>query len=148
MLIINKSNKKVEDNQLIEVTYSNSSDSNGNVDNISLNITKKIITTQYKAIHSDPLKTKTYKVSDKDINKIVSMIKDYKLINYTDLPIDTDLIAMDAPSTSLGLVYKTIDSKEWHSISYNSKFPKGAFDKVKEVSNYLISLTKDEKNKE
>ena len=140
-------NNNESTSKLIEVSYSNSGDSNDNIYKITLNITKKTIITEYKAIHSDSLEVKKYKVSSNNIDKIVKLIEKNHLINYTNLPIDTDFIAYDAPSKSLGFVYiNEKNNKECYSISYNSKFPQGALNKVKEVTKNLISLTNNEKN--
>ena len=56
--------------ELLEITYSNSGDSNGNTDFVSLDIKNMKMTTEYRNIHSDPLKVKEYKIESIDKQSI------------------------------------------------------------------------------
>ena len=91
--------------ELLKVRYSNNGNSNGNIDEIEIDIKNKTLKTSYKEYHSDPLEEKTYKITDKDIEKIQEYINEYNLPMWKDLPEDTDLIALDASVSNLTFIY-------------------------------------------
>ena len=103
--------------ELLEITYSNSGDSNGNTDFISLDVKKKIMTTEYRNIHSDPLKVKEYKIES--IDKLLEYIDKYNIPAWRVLPIDTSIIVLDAPIKSIIFSYKKDDKIEYYNIDFN-----------------------------
>ena len=102
---------------LIEITYSNSGDSNGNTDFVSLDIKKMKIVTEYRTTHSDPLKVKEYKVNN--IDKILDYINKYNIPAWNVLPIDTDIIVYDAPIKSIIFSYEKDNKINYYTIDFN-----------------------------
>ena len=103
--------------KLIEITYSNSGDSNGNTDFVSLDIKKMKIVTEYRTTHSDPLKVKEYKVNN--IDKILDYINKYNIPCWNSLPIDTNHLVLDAAIKTVVFSYKKDDKIDYYNIDFN-----------------------------
>ena len=142
-------NSKIETGILTSIRYSRSGDMNGNIDTTTLNIKEKTIITNYKAIHSDPLEVKKYKVSDEDINSIIDFINKYNLPAWSKLPSDPELYPLDAPSRILILEYdnSSVNGSEYESYSidiHTMIFPKDTIKIVNDLINQMKSLIKEE----
>ena len=142
--------KKIRYGNLLSVTYSRSGDMNGNVDSISLDTKKLLITTKYAVMHSDPLEVKEYSVTDKEVYKLSSMVDKKKLLELSKLPMG-DLFAYDAPTTTLSFTYDNSDiggsSYDNYSINYYMEFSSSDRKKLKEFTDYLFSLVSEERLK-
>lgn len=103
--------------KLIEITYSNSGDSNGNTDFVSLDIKKMKIVTEYRTTHLDPLKVKEYKIEN--IDKILDYIDKYNIPAWNILPIDPDIIIFDAPIKSIIFSYEKDNKINYYTIDFN-----------------------------
>ena len=139
--------KGIKTDKLISIHYSNSGDMNGNTDSTTLDVDKLTITTRYRAIHSDPLEVKEYKITKKDIDNITNIINKYKIPELSKLEMG-DLFAYDAPTRTLSLTYD--NSKiggsfyETYSINYYMKLSKKQLNQLHELTNYLSTLLKEE----
>ena len=90
--------------KLVEITYTNSGDVNGNTDFISLDVNKMKVTVEYRSNYSEPLKVKEYKVSN--IDKILKMIDEYNLPAWKVLPINPSNIILDAAIKTIIFSYE------------------------------------------
>ena len=63
-------NKKTDSGELISISYSCSGDMLGNISSSTLTMETKLLLVKERVVHSDPLTTATYKVSDKDVKEI------------------------------------------------------------------------------
>lgn len=133
---------------LLTVTYSNSGDMNGNIDSITLDTNKKTIIKRYAVMHSDPIETKEYKITDEDIENVNEIIEKYKLQNLSKLPMG-DLFAYDAPTKTLTFIYDNSkiggSSYESYNINYYMKLSKKDINHLNELTNYLSKLLKEDK---
>ena len=75
------------------------------------------MTTEYRNIHSDPLKVKEYKIES--IDKLLEYIDKYNIPAWKVLPIDTSIIVLDAPIKSIIFSYKKDDKIEYYNIDFN-----------------------------
>ena len=108
---------KADLGNLVEITYSNSGDMNGNTDFISLDIKKKKMTVEYRTVHSDPLKIKEYKIDN--IDKLLEMISEYNLPGWNIIPIDPSIIALDAPIKTITFSYEKDNKIDYYNIDFN-----------------------------
>lgn len=139
-------NKQVPHDKLIRITYSNSGDSLGNVDVIELDITNLVIRTKYTDSISNPVTIKEYSITEDNIKDIEEYVNKYNLIAWAGLPIDTDLIALDAPEKSIKLTYdnRSINNEiEYYTISYNSKIPREGYPILNDLIIKLSALLND-----
>ncbi len=123
---------------LIEITYSNSGNSNGNTNFITIDLVKKTMRTEYADYHNEPLSICEYKL-DENIHNIVDKINEYNLQSYRNLPIDTNCIALDAPIKTLILVYKE-DNNEYITIDFNMMIPTKSRERLNEIVKDIINL--------
>lgn len=131
-----KKDPKVHD-RLIGVEYSHGGGMNGEHSGFSLSKDRKTgkisYTTSMSEMHSFPLRCKVYEVSDETcLEKLKEYVDSYNLSAWADLPFDDSMIAMDAPSTNIRLIFDdaalggmpyAIDT-----ISYDSVMPEGGYD--------------------
>ncbi len=110
-------NDKKDLGKLIEITYSNSGDVNGNTDFISLDLRKNKMTVEYRSTYSEPLKVKEYSVSN--IDKILKMIDEYNLPAWKVLPINPSNIVFDAAIKTIIFSYEKDNKIEYYNIDFN-----------------------------
>jgi len=133
--------------ELLEITYSNSGDSNGNTDFVSLDIKRMTVTTEYRTAYSDPLKVKEYRVDN--IDKILEYINNYNIPSWSILPINTDIIALDAPIKSIIFCYKKDEKIEYYNIDFNMAIEPFGRDVLNDfVKEFLLLKKKDNLIKE
>ena len=140
---------KMNHGELISCTYSNSGDMNGNINSISLKKenNKYILETNYTPRHDIPLNIVEYNVEEKDLNELIDYINKYNLPSWSKLPVDNDLIALDAPTESISISYD--DSKynkseyEVYTINFNIKVSSTGYNILKEFINKLNNLKKE-----
>ena len=134
--------RKINYDKLIEISYSNSGNMNGNIDYLVIDLVKKTFKTEYKVYHSDPLLIKEYEFP-KDIDNLVNKIKEYNLPAYKDLRINTNLIAMDASIKTITLVYdnSNINGKknDYYTIDFNMNIPSDARMRLNEIVDTILS---------
>ena len=133
--------------KIISISYSNSGDMLGNVDSTTLNEDKMIMTTKYATTHSDPIEITEYRVSKEDIEKINAIIKKNNIHKLSKLPMG-DLFAYDAATPILTITCDNSkiggSSLEFYSINYYMKLSKKNREQLKEVTDNLFSLKKEE----
>ena len=133
--------------ELIEITYSNSGDSNGNTDFVSLDLDKMKMITEYRSMHAEPLKVKEYKVEN--INKVLEYIDKYNIPCWNTLPINMNNIALDAPIKTVTFSYKKDDKVDYYNIDFNMDIESFGRDILNEfVKEFLLLKTKDNLIKE
>ena len=123
---------------LVEITYSNSGNSNGNTNFLTIDLINNTMRTEYADYHNEPLSICEYKL-DKNIHNIVDKIKEYNLQSYRNLPIDTNNIILDAPIKTLILVYKE-EQIEYITIDFNMVMPTKSRERLNEVLKDIINL--------
>lgn len=136
-------NKKVEDVEISIVEYSNSGNSNGNIDSMEFDLDKKTIKTRFTYAIWEPITVKEYKLLDEDIIKIKEFIKKYNFLGWDKLPLDEELITLDDSSQVFVFrAYKPTYNS--YSISYDNKIPDDGYPLLDEFREYLTSLLIDE----
>ncbi len=101
--------------------------------------------TEFRNYHHEPLLISEYEIND-SINNIVDKIIKYNLKAYRDLPIDTDLILLDAAIKSLTLVYNdSANNKEYVTIDFNMKIPTTARKRLNEIVSDINALKEKSK---
>lgn len=140
--------EKVEVDKLLSATYSNSGDMLGNLDSVTVEANELKVVSRYADMHSDPIQVKEYKITKEDINKIDKMIKDDNLLALSDLEIDENKFAYDAPSRVLSFTYdnSSIGGSKYksYSINYVYAIPDDGYPLINAVKDYIISLCKEE----
>ena len=140
-------NKKKEQNKLLEISYSNSGNSLGNLEKHTIDIDNLILTTEIAEMHSIPIEVTEYTITKEDIEYLTDIIEKYNLPAWSTLEIDTDHIALDAPTKTITLTYdnsKEGGYKKWYSISYDMKLPKEGYDILNNFKSYIISKETEE----
>ena len=133
--------------ELIEITYSNSGDSNGNTDFVCLDIKKMKMITEYRSMHSDPLKVKEYRVDN--IDKILEYIDKYNIPCWNSLPIDTNHLVLDAAIKTVVFSYKKDDKIDYYNIDFNMMIEPFGRDILNDfVKEFLLLKKKDNLIKE
>ena len=142
LLLINQERRY---DKLLEISYSCSGDMNGNVDKITLDVDNKTITHEYKAIHSDPLKVRKNKVSEKNIKQLKKQIYKYNFPLWKDLE-DSEFVALDAPSCTLTFTYDNSSlggpKTEWYSVDLDKEIPKDGRGAINHFIDSLLKLSK------
>ena len=90
--------KEVKHGEYLKIKYSSSGDMNGNLDTIELDVKTGVLTTQYAAMHSDPIEVNEYKIKQEDIDRIIAIIEEYNLVAWSELPQDDTMFALDGPT--------------------------------------------------
>ena len=133
--------------KLVEITYSNSGDSNGNTDFVCLDIDKMIMTTEYRSNYSDSLKIKKYRVDS--IDKILEYIDKYNIPSWNKLPMNTDIIVLDAPIKSITFSYQKDNKIDYYNIDFNMMIEPFGRDILNDfVKEFLLLKKKDNVIKE
>jgi len=139
-------NKKIEHDKLTKISYSNSGDSNGNIDRITIDIANLTIETRYKANYSDPLEIKEYTINEDDLKDVEEYIEKNNFIVWSTLPIDRDSIVLDAPLKVISLTYDNTSigsSIDTYSVDFNKKIPREGYP----LLNNLVDKIMDIKSK-
>ena len=135
---------KTEHGQLLSASYRHGGGMNG--DSFSQTIrTEKDGTTILEVRESSeywiPIRVWEYLIDDEEVYvKLRNYIDEYNLSAWKDLPFDEEMIALDAPSSSIGLVFNDEayggSRMEYCTISYENYVPEGGY----EVLNGFVSL--------
>lgn len=141
-------NKKVEYDKLLKIEYSNSGNSNGNIDSISIDIDKLILTKRYREEIGIPIEATEYKITKENIEYLKNYIEKYNLVAWSFLEIDDDNIILDGSVVNICFIYDNskINGEKYktYSISYANKIPKDGYKILNEFNNYIFSLEKEE----
>ena len=141
--------KDTKYDKLLEIKYSNSGNSLGNVDITTLYVNDNILTKEFATTHDEPIKITEYKVSKDNISYFKDMIKEYNFPAWRDLEM-SDLIALDGPTRSITFVYDNTNINnrpyEAYTIYYDMLIPDDGREALKQIEKELLSLPK-EKNK-
>ena len=139
--------EKKELGKLVEITYSNSGDVNGNTDFVSLDIVNMKMITEYRSSYSNPLKVKEYKVDN--VDKLLDTIDKYNIPCWNKLPIDTSNIMLDAPIKTLTFSYEKNNIIEYYNIDFNMMIEPFGRDILNDfVKEFLLLKKKDNLIKE
>lgn len=140
-------NRKVKYDKLMEISYSNSGNMRGNVENLVIDVSENIIKYRYSEGFDIPVLVTEYSISDEEINKLNELIKKYNFPAWSNLP-RSDLIVYDAPSKSINLSYDNsrIGGHSYvdYDIDYDTKIPSDGFILLHEFTDYMFSLLNDE----
>ena len=140
--------EKVEVDRLLSATYSNSGDMLGNLDSVTVDAKELKVVSRYADMHSDPIQVKEYKITKEDINKIDKMIKDDNLLALSNLEINENKFAYDAPSRVLIFDYDNSaigeGRYESYSINYIYAIPDDGYPLINAVKDYILSLCKED----
>ena len=138
-------NNKIEYEKLLTVSYSNSGNMIGNIYEIDIDLTEKILKLQSSQENGMPIVEVDYKITDENVNDIEAIVRKYNFIGWKDLPFDEENIILDDSVTNLR--FKAIDKDnkyQFTSISYDSKIPEDGYPLLKEYTDYIFSLLNDE----
>ncbi|MBQ1530608.1 MAG: hypothetical protein IIZ57_00550 [Solobacterium sp.] len=141
----------VEHGPLIEAGISTGGGMLGDSDRSSLTLESDgqiIYTAETSPMHNIPIRGYRYLVKDQTIlDRLNEYIKENNLSVWDKLPFDEEHIALDAPSTSISLVFndETVGGPEWssHRISYDNVIPKGGSDILKGLNDLYYEALKD-----
>lgn len=138
-------NNKVFHGEITNVRYSKSGDMNGNIDSIDIDLKRKILTKEYSIGIGEENTITTYKITNEDVTNIINIIEKYNFIGWKDLPFNEDEVVLDASVTSLYFVTTDENNKYLsNSINYDTKIPKDGYPLLKEYTDYIFSLLKEE----
>ena len=140
--------EKVEVDRLLSATYSNSGDMLGNLDSVTLDAKELKVVSRYADMHSDPIQVKEYRITKEDVNKIDKMVKDDNLLALSNLEIDENKFAYDAPSRVLIFDYDNSaiggGRYESYNINYIYAIPDDGYPLINTVKDYILSLCKED----
>ncbi|MBQ2657819.1 MAG: hypothetical protein IJF87_04535 [Erysipelotrichaceae bacterium] len=135
---------KSEHGELLCVSFHRGGGMNG--DNFSQTIERNkegqiVLTVKESPEHWIPLRVWEYLIEDEDVfAKLRAYSDEYNLPAWKDLPFDEENIALDAPSSSIGLIFNDEEyggwRREYYTISYENVIPEGGYD----VLNGFVSL--------
>ncbi len=133
---------------LIQIKYSSSGDSNGNIDHTILYIQDKMVVTEKKNYIQEPLSVSEYSVTEEEIQDLEKDIEKYNYPLWKDIPINTEFIALDAPSTSICFIYHKKGEKEYvqeyYCVSHNADLSKKQREQLRSFEQKLFALVKEE----
>lgn len=136
--------KEVKHGEYIKIRYSSSGDMNGNLDTIELDVKNGVLTTQYAAMHSDPIEVNEYKIKQEDIDRIISLVERYNLVAWSTLEEDETMFALDGPTRMLEIDCTSLKGSivsDRYNIYSHAKFPKGGWeiysDFIKELADLI-----------
>jgi len=143
---------KAEHGELLSVSYSRGGGMEGDTYLVEL---KKddagalTLKRSSSASHVFPVQVREYSVSDPDaLTKLREYIDRYNLAVWSDLPFDEEHIALDAPTTSIGLAFDDSAFGGWKQqsfrISYDNVVPEGGYDILNGLSSLLHSFIREE----
>ena len=140
-------NRKVKYDKLEEISYSNSGNMRGNVENLVIDISSHVIRYRYSEGFDIPVLVTEYSISDEDINNLNEMIKKYNFPAWSNLD-RSDMIVYDASSKSISLSYDNakIGGSNYvdYDIDYDTKIPSDGFILLNEFTDYMYSLMKED----
>lgn len=140
--------KEVNHDKLIKVSYSCSGDMNGNIDTIDIDIQELILKTRYSEGVGIPVQVKEYKITKENVEKIIELIEKDNFVAWDGLPLDSEHIALDAPSKHITLTYDNsnigLEKLKWYNISYDTQIPQDGYKLLNEFTNYIFSLKIDD----
>lgn len=121
---------------------------NGNIDMIDIDIKNLILKTRYSESVGIPIQVKEYKITEESVNKLIELIEKYNFVAWDGLPLDSEHIALDAPSKHITLTYDNssigLEKLKYYNISYNTKIPQDGYKLLNEFTNYIFSLKIDD----
>lgn len=136
--------KEVKHGEYLKIKYSSSGDMNGNLDTIELDVKTGVLTTQYAAMHSDPIEVNEYKIKQEDIDRIIAIIEEYNLVAWSELPQDDTMFALDGPTRMIEIDCASLSGSrvpDFYTIYSHTKFPEGGWeiysDFVKEIADLI-----------
>ena len=136
--------KKIEHGEYVEVVYSSSGNMLANTDDWTLFIKDKVLEVRYSESHNIPVHVTKYKVSDKDIKEIITIIDNYNLVAFSTLK-EQDIVVLDGPNTYFEIgCAKDNGRVERFTIGYLTDYPAGGREMVGEAEKKLFSFKKEE----
>ncbi len=126
----------------MKISYSNSGDMRGNVENLIIDVDEHVIKYRYSDGFDIPVLVNVYSISDEDINNLNEMIKKYNFPAWSNLPL-SDIVVYDAPSKSITFTYDNsrIGGYSYVSfdIDYDTKIPSDGFTLLHEFTDYMFN---------
>ena len=139
-------NNNIEHGELVEILYSNSGNSVGNIDKITIN--KDKIITEYSLGYGNDIKICEYSISLNDYNELLKIIDEYNLIAWSKLETNDEEFQLDGAEKYFNLVYDNSSiggsDKELYYIYYNMKIPTDGYNVLNDLVNKMKSFVKDE----
>ncbi|MBO4918937.1 MAG: hypothetical protein J5365_02150 [Erysipelotrichaceae bacterium] len=141
-----------EHGELLSVSYRHGGGMNGDTFSQTIETNKEgqvILTVNESSEHWIPLRVWEYRIEDEDVFvKLREYIDRYNLSVWKDLPFDEEHIALDAPSSSIGLIFNDEEyggrKREYCTISYENIVPDGGYDVLNGFVSLIGSYAKNE----
>jgi len=141
-------NEKKTYDKLLEITYSCSGNSNGNIYRITLDIVNNKVIKEEKEYYSDPLKITEYSILEEDIKMIEKEIEEYNFPEWKDEQRDFEMIALDAATAHLTFQYDNSNigghQKEFYGIDFDLKLAKDCNEVLNDFAVKIQNLVKEE----
>ena len=134
--------EKKDYGELVEITYSDSGDMNGNIDAITIDVVESTMKKEYSTGINEPIAVTVYNVKREEIEKLAETIIKYDLPSLSDLPLDEEMMPLDASTPILTFTYDKegkYGRDTWYSINFYTKIP----DKKREILNELVKSIRD-----
>ena len=135
--------KEVKHGEYLKIKYSSSGDMNGNLDTIELDVKTGVLTTQYAAMHSDPIEVNEYKIKQEDIDRIIAIIEEYNLVAWSELPQDDTMFALDGPTRMIEIDCASLSGSrvpDFYTIYSHTKFPEGGWEIYSDIIKEIADL--------
>jgi len=135
--------KEVKHGEYLRIKYSSAGDMNGNLDTIELDLKTGILTTQYAAMHSDPIEVTEYKIKQEDIDIIIALLDEYNLVAWSELPQDDTMFALDGPTRMLEIDCASLKNSripDYYNIYAHTKFPEGGWEIYSDIIKEIADL--------
>ncbi len=137
---------------LRECGYSSSGDMNGNTYRVALAAAENgemVLTIEESPAFWEPLEVRKYRADDDALEQMAAIVARYHLMCWDVLPQDTEMIALDAPSTGVWMTWddSALGGFAWESvrISYDAKKPSEGWEILREFTSCLFQWETDER---
>ena len=137
-----KKNSEMKDyGELVEITYSDSGDMNGNIDAVTIDVKESIMKKEYSPGIDQKIEVTTYNVSRDEVEELIDMINENDLPSLDGLPLDEEMMPLDASTPILTFEYDTKSGKkEWYSINFYTKIPKNKMEVLNKITTKIHEL--------
>ena len=152
-------NEKIEKKdygELVEITYSDSGDMNGNIDALTIDVKQSTMKKEFSRGIDEPIEVTVYNIDRDEVDKLADIIINNDLPSLDDLPLDEEMMPLDASTPVLTFEYDTKNGrKEWYSINFYTKIPEKKMEVLKEFvkemrefedSGVVVNKTTEDRN--
>ena len=132
---------KVDCGELLSLSFNSHGSMMGGFYTRRVDFKEKTYVISNQANHAADIETVGYKVNDEDLDKIKKIVEEANLPIWSKIKIDNTLIAYDAPTSSISLIY------EDHTFNIDSLVYKDEdeLNIIRELNEILSSLEKEDK---